>query len=84
MGTMRKRKGLQTEQGTPIGEIFCVALKDEKYHGASMLWVEWKGADMSILAHALYRNEEAEEAVRAVGLDPDRVWTQWEDENDDD
>ena len=74
MGTMRKRKGLQTEQGTPIGEIFCVALKDEKYHGASMLWVEWKGADMSILAHALYRNQEAEDAVRAVGLDPGDVW----------
>ena len=79
MKQMKRRKGLQTEQGTPIGEIFSVAHKDEKYQGASMLWVEWRGADMSILAHALYRNEEAEEAVKAVGLDPDRVWTRKEE-----
>ena len=71
----KKRRGLQTKHGTMLGGILSVEKKDEKYHGASMLLVDWKGeCDVQILAHALYRNHEAEDAVRAVGLDPGDVW----------
>ena len=70
----KKRRGLQTKHGTVLGGILSVEKKDEKYHGASMLWVDWNGYDMSILAHALYRNQEAEDAVRVLGLDPGDVW----------